>query len=94
MLNRSLVRDPARGPYCQVITCETAPKRDPGQDSSKLLKSSPKTPEVYVPIGADRDPTRNKIFFNVSRSWGLSEVGSPFGADSHPGSSLNRVLAI
>jgi hypothetical protein len=41
--------------------CESAPKRDPGQNSSKSLKSSAKTPEVGVPIGADRDPTRNKI---------------------------------
>jgi hypothetical protein len=48
--------------------CESAPKRDPGQNSSKSLKSSAKTLEVGVPIGADRDPTRNKISFNVSRS--------------------------
>jgi hypothetical protein len=61
-----------RGQWCggpQIAhTCESAPKRDPGQNSSKSLKSSAKTPEVGGPIGADRDPTRNKISFNVSRS--------------------------
>src|SRR6516162_1170480 len=40
--------------------CESAPKRDPGQNSSKSLKSSAKTPEVGVPIGADRDLPETK----------------------------------
>src|SRR6516162_763241 len=90
MLNRSLVRDPARGPYCQVITCETAPKRDPGQDSSKLLKSSPKTPEVYVPIGADRDPTRNKNLLQCIKELRPIRGGDRFGVDSQPRSRTPR----
>jgi hypothetical protein len=39
----------------QNFDCESAPKQDPGQNSSKSLKSSAKTHEVGVPIGADRD---------------------------------------
>jgi hypothetical protein len=50
------------------LACESAPKRDIGQNRSKSLKWSVKTPVVGVPIGADRDPTSNKISFNVSRS--------------------------
>jgi hypothetical protein len=61
---------PPKGARAGSMTnsCESAPKRDPRQNSSKSLKSSAKTLEVGVPIGADRDPTRNKISFNVSRS--------------------------
>jgi hypothetical protein len=40
----------------RLPACESVPKRDPGQDSSKSLKSSAKTPEVGGPIGTDRDP--------------------------------------
>ena len=36
--------------------CESASKRDPGQNSSNSLKSAAKTPDVGVPIGADRPP--------------------------------------
>ena len=47
---------------------ESTPKRDPGQNCSKSVKSPEKTPAMGVPIGADRDPTKNKISFNMSTS--------------------------
>src|SRR6516164_10116516 len=57
---------------CCNLVCESAPKRDPGQNSSKSLKSSAKTPEVGVPIDADRGPTRNK-------KWGDQRAGADAG---------------
>jgi len=44
-----------------AVECEPATKRDPGQNSSKSLKSFAKTPEVGVPIGADRAPSDAKF---------------------------------
>jgi hypothetical protein len=64
------------------MICESAPKRDPGQNSSKSLKSSAKTPDVGGPIGADRDPARNKISQCINELR-LIQVASRFGADSH-----------
>jgi hypothetical protein len=42
------------------LGCESAPERDPGQNSSKSLKSSAKNTRSGGPDRADRDPTRAK----------------------------------
>ena len=48
--------------------CESAPKRDPGQNCSKPLKSLEKTPDIEGPDRRRSGPTRSKISFNVSTS--------------------------
>ena len=58
-----------------VSTCESAPKRDPGQNSSKSLKSSAKTPEVgsrSTPIGAPPETKTPSVYQGVEAypRWG------------------------